>query len=73
MVNVSAVQLQQHDFVAVVESVLNNTSFAPELLKLEITEGVALQNLYKIVPKLTKLTDMVCALQSMILGWAIHR
>jgi len=57
-VNVSAVQLQQHDFVDVVESVLNKTSFAPELLKLEITESVALQNLDTIVHKLTKLTDM---------------
>jgi len=57
-VNVSAVQLQQHDFVDVVENVLKKTSFAPELLKLEITESVALQNLDAIVPKLTKLTDM---------------
>ncbi|HTZ17909.1 MAG TPA: EAL domain-containing protein [Dissulfurispiraceae bacterium] len=57
-VNVSAVQLLQHDFAEMVDKVLRKTMFSPKLLNLEIAEGVALQNLDAILPNLMKLTNM---------------
>jgi len=43
-VNISAHQFQQHDFLATIEEVLDTTGLAPNLLCLEITETVAMQN-----------------------------
>jgi EAL domain-containing protein (putative c-di-GMP-specific phosphodiesterase class I) len=43
-VNISAVQLQQRDFTAVVRAAVAESGIAPELLQLEITESAAMQN-----------------------------
>jgi diguanylate cyclase (GGDEF)-like protein/PAS domain S-box-containing protein len=43
-VNISAVQLQQRDFGALVRSVVAEAGIAPEMLQLEITESAAMQN-----------------------------
>jgi diguanylate cyclase (GGDEF)-like protein/PAS domain S-box-containing protein len=43
-VNISAVQLQQRDFGAVVRAAVAESGIAPELLQLEITESAAMQN-----------------------------
>ena len=43
-VNISAVQLQQRDFGAVVRATLAETGIAAEMLQLEITESAAMQN-----------------------------
>ncbi len=57
-VNVSAVQLLKQDFVDIVDRVLKRTTLAPENLQLEITEGMALQNLDALVPTLMKLSGL---------------
>jgi len=43
-VNISAVQLQQRDFGAVVRAAVAESGIDPELLQLEITESAAMQN-----------------------------
>ncbi len=43
-VNLSPMQLQWAGFVGLVEQVLRNTGFSPDLLELEITEGMLLQD-----------------------------
>jgi diguanylate cyclase len=42
-VNVSSVQLAQPDFPALVETVLRETGLSPELLELEVTESLVMQ------------------------------
>ncbi|HEX2954083.1 MAG TPA: EAL domain-containing protein, partial [Bacillota bacterium] len=43
-VNLSARQFQQEDLVAMVKEALDQTGFDPQLLELEITESIAMQN-----------------------------
>ena len=43
-VNISAVQLQQRDFAAVVRAAIDESGIQPEMLQLEITESAAMQN-----------------------------
>ena len=57
-VNVSPLQLKQKDFVTVVENTLRETYLPPELLELEITENVAMDNEKEIV-------DILQALQAL--------
>lgn len=44
-VNLSARQFQQPNLVEMVQQILEETSLAPENLELEITEGIAMQNM----------------------------
>jgi len=43
-VNLSARQFQQRDLTAVIERILTESSYPPELLDVEITESTAMQN-----------------------------
>jgi diguanylate cyclase (GGDEF)-like protein/PAS domain S-box-containing protein len=43
-VNVSGLQLQQRDFPDLIRTILRDTKLPPELLELEITESVVMQN-----------------------------
>lgn len=56
-VNISPLYFSRKDFVAKVESVLEMTKLAPELLALEITESVLLNDLPSAISKLTKLKE----------------
>jgi diguanylate cyclase (GGDEF)-like protein/PAS domain S-box-containing protein len=57
-VNISAKQLQQDDFVAVVEDVLRETGLSPKLLELELTESTAMGNVEQSQQILTRLRDL---------------
>lgn len=57
-VNLSAVQLQHPEMVSQVRSVLDETGLPPDLLTLEITESVALQELAAITQRLTELKGL---------------
>jgi len=52
-VNVSPVQLQQHDFAEVVCKLLDDTDLSPSYLNLEITENVQMETDHNIVRNLT--------------------
>lgn len=54
-VNVSPLQLKQKDFVDVVKQTIQETGLPPELLELEITESVAMDNEKEIVERLQSL------------------
>lgn len=54
-VNVSAVQLRQHDFVGKVISVLSRTGANPQRLKLELTESLLVHNVEEIIDKMSLL------------------
>ncbi len=54
-VNISGRQLRQPDFVAQVEQVLAQTGAAPELLKLELTETLLLENPQDAIQKMAAL------------------
>jgi EAL domain-containing protein (putative c-di-GMP-specific phosphodiesterase class I) len=43
-VNVSGLQFKRHDFVEMVESTLRETGFDPNLLEIELTESVLMEN-----------------------------
>jgi diguanylate cyclase (GGDEF)-like protein len=57
-VNLSARQLQQPDLVDVVARALRDTALAPNSLKLEITESVAMQDAEATIQTLQELSDM---------------
>lgn len=57
-VNISAKQLQQDDFLGVVEAVLAETRLRPELLELELTESAAMEDHRHSQKLLTKLRDL---------------
>ncbi|HEX8169717.1 MAG TPA: EAL domain-containing protein [Thermoanaerobaculia bacterium] len=57
-VNISAVQLQQHELVDTVRAALETNGIAPELLQLEITESAAMQNFESTMKLLRELRDM---------------
>jgi diguanylate cyclase (GGDEF)-like protein len=57
-VNVSARQFQQPDFVNVVETYLQQSGLAPDRLKLEITESVAVQDKDMVIARLKWLKDL---------------
>lgn len=54
-VNVSVLQLKQHDFVDVVKRILNETEANPTKLKIEITESMVVENVNTIVEKMLEL------------------
>lgn len=57
-VNVSAVQLQKSDFVAMVKKVLKETGTKPESLEIEITESVMMESLDLNLNALNELRSM---------------
>ena len=57
-VNLSALQLQHPDIVKQVRSVLQQTGLPPDLLTLEITESVALQEIAAIAQRLSDLKTL---------------
>ena len=57
-VNVSCVQLKKSNFVSVVKDVLNETGLNPNLLELEITESVIVDDIQDVVKKLNKLKEL---------------
>lgn len=54
-VNVSPIQLKQRNFVPLVKELLEESGMPPELLELEITENLAMQNEKEVVRKLKAL------------------
>lgn len=54
-VNISSRQFLQDDFVVMVEKILAESGLSPQLLNLEITEGIALYNIDDAIEKLSKL------------------
>jgi diguanylate cyclase (GGDEF)-like protein len=57
-VNLSAIQFQQTDLIAMVRRVLQQTGLAPQFLELEITENIAMHNEEAIIATLDDLRDM---------------
>ena len=57
-VNVSARQFQQDDFVAQVEDALRQSGANPMLLKLELTEGLVLENIDDVVRKMNQIKQL---------------
>jgi EAL domain-containing protein (putative c-di-GMP-specific phosphodiesterase class I) len=57
-VNLSVRQFRQGGLQASVERALSESKLPPELLELEITESIAMQNFELTVPVLTQLSDM---------------
>jgi diguanylate cyclase len=71
-VNVSARQFRQHDFVAQVQAVLEETGAKPEQLKLELTESMLAEDLDDIVAKMHALhvLGVGCALDDFGTGYS---
>ncbi|MCI0508294.1 MAG: EAL domain-containing protein [Gammaproteobacteria bacterium] len=57
-VNVSARQIQQDDFVAVVAGILAMHEIPPHCLKLELTESMLLYDLHDIIAKMNQLKEL---------------
>lgn len=57
-VNVSAYQFEQKDFVQMVADIINETRLNPKYLELEITEGVAMDNVEDKIRKLSELKSL---------------
>lgn len=57
-VNLSVRQFQQQNLVETIEKVLEETGMAPELLELEITESIAMQDIDYAVSILQRIKDM---------------
>ena len=57
-VNISARQLQESDFVEMVEEVLKTTGLRPELLELELTESTAMEDVSRSQALLTRLREI---------------
>ncbi|HSD38480.1 MAG TPA: EAL domain-containing protein [Rhodocyclaceae bacterium] len=57
-VNLSARQFQQKDLIGMIEGVLASTGLAPELLELELTEGMLMDNVAGTLLTLNRLKNM---------------
>lgn len=57
-VNISSHQFRQADFCDRVSGVLSRTGLKPELLELEVTEGVVMQGIDQVLQKLTRLREL---------------
>ena len=57
-VNISAHQFRQADFCERISEVLCATGLRPELLELEVTEGVVMQGIEKVLHKLNSLREL---------------
>jgi diguanylate cyclase len=71
-VNVSARQFRQHDFIAQVQAVLQETGARPRLLKLELTESMLAEDVDDIVAKMHGLhaLGVGCALDDFGTGYS---
>lgn len=71
-VNVSARQFRQADFVAEVRRVLRQTGVKPELLKLELTESIVLENVEDAISKMHELKTLgvTCSLDDFGTGYS---
>ena len=54
-VNISPRQFRQNDFVELVERSLTSSHLPPHMLKLEITEGIVIQNIDDTIAKMNRL------------------
>ncbi|WP_237750927.1 putative bifunctional diguanylate cyclase/phosphodiesterase [Gallaecimonas xiamenensis] len=61
-VNLSAIQLNQHDLVRMVQKILNETGLAPQFLELELTESAVMQNPERARAILQELRDLGVAI-----------
>ncbi len=57
-INVSPIQFDTDDFVAMVRATINKTGIKPACLKLELTEGHLLDNIENIISKMQELGDL---------------
>jgi EAL domain-containing protein (putative c-di-GMP-specific phosphodiesterase class I) len=57
-VNVSPTQFRQSDFVAQVRQVLNETGAPPQLLVLEVTEGLLIEKMDTTIARMHQLTEL---------------
>ncbi len=57
-VNISAVQLMQHNFIELVESIISQYSILPEMLEFEITESVFIESYDQARKNLEKIKKM---------------
>lgn len=57
-VNVSAIQFEQESFIEMVQQILDETGIRPHTLELEITENIAMDNVYGKLSKLSTLQEM---------------
>lgn len=57
-INVSSVQLKHSDFLAMVTRLLKQTGFPPQLLDLEITESILMDDVDFYLPQLTALSNL---------------
>jgi EAL domain-containing protein (putative c-di-GMP-specific phosphodiesterase class I) len=57
-VNVSPVQFRSKDFVSLVKEVLKKTGANPDLLMLELTEGILVQNVDDVIEKMQALRQV---------------
>ncbi len=71
-VNVSARQVRQADFVSEVQRVLRLTGAKPELLKLELTESIVLENVEDAISKMHELKALgvTCSLDDFGTGYS---
>ena len=56
-VNISAYQFKQENFIQRINDIIANTNFNPELLELELTETVCIQDLEVVKSKINKLRN----------------
>ncbi len=57
-VNVSALQIQEEDFVSTVANILEETNINPELIELEITESSIMEDTIENIMKLNELKEL---------------
>ena len=57
-VNISVKQFQQNNFIDIIEDILKETEYNPELLELEITESILMQDTNRNIEILNKLKKM---------------
>jgi photoactive yellow protein len=57
-VNVSALQFRQPNFVSLVTSILERSGLAPQLLEIELTEGVMVDGFGEMVERLSRLKSL---------------
>jgi len=57
-VNVSAKQFLQKDFVSIITTLINANNISPSSLKLELTEGVALEDVDTVISKMQELSTV---------------
>ncbi|SDK07648.1 bifunctional diguanylate cyclase/phosphodiesterase [Natronincola ferrireducens] len=57
-VNVSVIQFMRQDFIETIKSILNETKLNPKYLALEITEGVAMEEIEKNIKKFHQLKKL---------------